>query len=74
MLPYVGLNVVSSIGVSRESFLLNDTSSHHANPVMTAGSATHHANMMLHPAMHASMHHHANLAAAHTHNFQINIL
>lgn len=59
----VGSNVASSISASRESLLLNDSSSHHANTVMAGGSSSHHANMMVHPAMHASMHHHANLAA-----------
>ncbi|XP_046810627.1 uncharacterized protein LOC111684299 isoform X2 [Lucilia cuprina] len=59
----VSSNVASSISASRESLLLNDSSSHHAGAVLPGAASTHHANMMVHPAMHASMHHHANLAA-----------
>ncbi|XP_065368399.1 uncharacterized protein dve isoform X2 [Calliphora vicina] len=59
----VGSNVASSISASRESLLLNDSSSHHAGAVIPGTAGGHHASMMVHPAMHASMHHHANLAA-----------
>ncbi|KAM7341921.1 SATB1_N and homeodomain domain-containing protein dve [Cochliomyia hominivorax] len=59
----VGTNVASSISASRESLLLNDSGSHHSGAVLPGATGSHHANMMVHPAMHASMHHHANLAA-----------
>ncbi|XP_059225476.1 uncharacterized protein LOC106084878 isoform X2 [Stomoxys calcitrans] len=57
-----GPNVPSSISASRESLLLNDSNSHHAGGVMPGTPTSHHANMMVHPAMHASMHHHASLS------------
>lgn len=51
-----GLGVAASINASRESLLLNESSSHHGGAV--PGSTAPHPNMMVHPAMHASMHHH----------------
>ncbi|XP_073845125.1 SATB1_N and homeodomain domain-containing protein dve isoform X3 [Musca autumnalis] len=58
----VGSNVPTSISASRESLLLNDSNSHHTAGVMPGTPTSHHANMMVHPAMHASMHHHASLS------------
>ncbi|XP_075166725.1 SATB1_N and homeodomain domain-containing protein dve isoform X2 [Haematobia irritans] len=57
-----GGNVPSSISASRESLLLNDSNSHHTGSVLPGTPSSHHANMMVHPAMHASMHHHASLS------------
>lgn len=58
----VGSNVPASISASRESLLMNDSGSHHAGSVIPGTPTSHHANMMVHPAMHASMHHHASLS------------
>ncbi|XP_011296223.2 uncharacterized protein LOC101899338 isoform X2 [Musca domestica] len=58
----VGSNVPTSISASRESLLLNDSNSHHTSAVLPGTPTSHHANMMVHPAMHASMHHHASLS------------
>ncbi|XP_061401841.1 bromodomain-containing protein DDB_G0270170-like, partial [Musca vetustissima] len=57
-----GSNIPTSISASRESLLLNDSNSHHTSGVMPGTPTSHHTNMMVHPAMHASMHHHASLS------------
>ncbi|XP_037941233.1 probable serine/threonine-protein kinase DDB_G0272282 [Teleopsis dalmanni] len=48
------LGVPTGINASHESLMLNE----HGGPGVPGNSASHHPGMLVHPAMHASMHHH----------------